>query len=522
MAETVVFGKTSKKINSISQVFTPIVTTNVLLKGPCSVVAPVFLVKQDFATMRECNYASYAGNFYHVVNVVSVRNKHVEVYCSRDPLATFATDIRNASGYCLFADSAHYDSEVDDARMNPDVIVDSQSGYYNLFSNYFSKNGTIVLRAYSNLDNNTGGVVTYFMSTTDFMQLLSNINSIIATDVTSFGTGVADILKKITVNFLMNGSIKDQIMDCYWVPTPFTFWGEQGYPVTFVCLGAYSTQIGAYTTTTYLEVHKTLEQQLILPASSQAQLHKWLLGPKYYDCQLFHPGGVTNFSCPELVHNRTLYVSMAYAMDTGDYSISIKYGPGHSKLLTTVSGSVRMDLLARAKAEGGNIGQMTGKLISTAVGIMAPEGKTTTDSSTNFVNTTTQNNSVTMATEETHTTSTSGGTGISGQFLSTGSKVSLNSCSMPNNILSLYMDGDNDWANSFYIATTGAYPRIIKDDTYDDYCNEYGWPCNQYITLGDVTGFVQGVGISVAAEGATQREISSINSIVNSGIYIEA
>ena len=79
MAETVVFGKTSKKINSISQVFTPIVTTNVLLKGPCSVVAPVFLVKQDFATMRECNYASYAGNFYHVVNVVSVRNKHVEV-----------------------------------------------------------------------------------------------------------------------------------------------------------------------------------------------------------------------------------------------------------------------------------------------------------------------------------------------------------------------------------------------------------------------------------------------------------
>ena len=58
--------------------------------------------------------------------------------------------------------------------------------------------------------------------------------------------------------------------------------------------------------------------------------------------------------------------------------------------------------------------------------------------------------------------------------------------------------------------------------TYTDYCDRYGYPCNRYLKLGDITGYCQCAGASVqGASGATQSNLSTINSYLNSGIYIE-
>ena len=66
MAEQIIFGKISKKINSTSSAMTNVLTTNVLLKKNTSIVSPVMEIKADFATLRSCNYAKYAGFCYHI------------------------------------------------------------------------------------------------------------------------------------------------------------------------------------------------------------------------------------------------------------------------------------------------------------------------------------------------------------------------------------------------------------------------------------------------------------------------
>ena len=59
-------------------------------------------------------------------------------------------------------------------------------------------------------------------------------------------------------------------------------------------------------------------------------------------------------------------------------------------------------------------------------------------------------------------------------------------------------------------------------DYYINYCNQYGYPVNKYLTLGDISGYCQCIGASVeGATGASDASKSTINSYINTGIYIE-
>ena len=58
-------------------------------------------------------------------------------------------------------------------------------------------------------------------------------------------------------------------------------------------------------------------------------------------------------------------------------------------------------------------------------------------------------------------------------------------------------------------------------DTYYDYCDKYGYPVNKYMKLNSISGYVQCAGASVAAAGANDSMISTLNSLLNTGIYIE-
>lgn len=67
-------------------------------------------------------------------------------------------------------------------------------------------------------------------------------------------------------------------------------------------------------------------------------------------------------------------------------------------------------------------------------------------------------------------------------------------------------------------------PYMIFSDpnAYEQYCGEYGYPCNDYLLLSSVSGFVQCAGASVnGAAGCPESALSTINSYLNSGLYIE-
>jgi hypothetical protein len=75
-----------------------------------------------------------------------------------------------------------------------------------------------------------------------------------------------------------------------------------------------------------------------------------------------------------------------------------------------------------------------------------------------------------------------------------------------------------------YVYVISYGPKMIVDDTtsYEAYCDEYGYPCNDYLLIGSVTGYVQCAGAScVGAAGMPAQALSMINSYLNSGLYIE-
>ena len=56
---------------------------------------------------------------------------------------------------------------------------------------------------------------------------------------------------------------------------------------------------------------------------------------------------------------------------------------------------------------------------------------------------------------------------------------------------------------------------------YGNFCDMYGYPCNQYMNLSTISGYVKCSGAIVEAQGASQASLSTLNSMLNSGIYIE-
>ena len=120
--------------------------------------------------------------------------------------------------------------------------------------------------------------------------------------------------------------------------------------------------------------------------------------------------------------------------------------------------------------------------------------------------------------------------GISGNF------PSFNSHSVANGNFGgtscgLFINGDSTTstasATKLYFNISYWRPKAIDDDLvgnyYSNFCNQYGYPCNKYISLSGYSGYVKTVGISVqGGNGLNQSELATINSYMNNtGIYIE-
>lgn len=525
MAEQVIFGKIDKYINSTSQLYTPVITTNVLLKEPCSIVAPVFLVKQPYSTLRECNYAEYAGFYYWINDVVSISNKHTQVMCVRDPLASFKEEIKKTNAFIAYGEEKLTDKYLVDPRMNPDRIDENTVKDETVISGIFDHAGTVVMRTYAMLDGNTSGVKTYFMNVTTFKALLTALNSTIRNDL-NVGRTIEDIFKRVAVGVLAPGSLKDQILDCYWVPTKLETFKD--YPSEQVAIGAYITGYVAYTTDTYFENYVINDHPFNLPTPSYFTNFPWLKHPNYFSVQFNHPGGSVDISSPELINRDKLYFNFAYGMDTGDYVGAIKLGPGHSKELTIFSGSFRYDLFGRAKASGATLASMGGKAISMAAGVFGASFDTKSSVTGYYTQPMLKDQNSKWQNAEKAADSfgrfVAGASGALGQYINTGPKVSNTTIAISSNVLGLYVDGDTNWDNAFYISCIGAIPKCMwsqNEAQYKLFCDKHGWPVQNYYTLATNKGYCQCVGACASIDGATPNELSTINTVLNSGIYIE-
>ena len=127
MATITAYTGFSKRKNSTKQPTggTAITAT---LKDDVSMVQPVFIVQGNNFTY---NYVEFAGRYYFVDDVVSLRNNLMEIHCNIDVLATYKAAIQASSQFVLYY--THSNTEIVDARLatKTAITVDSSTQTFN-------------------------------------------------------------------------------------------------------------------------------------------------------------------------------------------------------------------------------------------------------------------------------------------------------------------------------------------------------------------------------------------------------
>ena len=122
--------------------------------------------------------------------------------------------------------------------------------------------------------------------------------------------------------------------------------------------------------------------------------------------------------------------------------------------------------------------------------------------------------------KKTHSFSTAIASGIGGVFANSGISSGAASGQIGGGLPGLFL-GNSGYNGEIVFKMMQLLPKDLAN--YTAYCDKYGYPCNQFLTIGSVSGYCQCAGASVeGATGASEASKSTINSFLNSGIYIEA
>ena len=164
MSYTIKLGKTSKRKNSTSQSATWVESNiSANLKQNTDTINPIFVfsLNKDMDDVAKYNYIQAFGCYYWINKFVSIRNNLFEVHCTRDPLATFKTDIENYNGYCLRTnvggkfDMNYYDNLIAPSSSLVDSLVSTVNTAFSLGSKtiVFGFNGSGPERTQANVTN---------------------------------------------------------------------------------------------------------------------------------------------------------------------------------------------------------------------------------------------------------------------------------------------------------------------------------------------------------------------------------
>lgn len=527
---SVKIGSISKRLNSTYSTFSG---TNLTcrLKNVCGMQSPVFEV-QGLTKGTFYNYASFEGRYYWVDEIAYMSNNIQYVHCSLDPLATFKDAIKNSYGLCIYADSTHWSKFIDDVRLEPEARYATQTiGNENMFGLSTTNEGCIAMTFTQTvstdwLDPNTGvyagtGVHTALMSVSQMRDCIG--------DLTGFdpgqgitGSGFLEMMEAFgrVIQSLGGGSLADYIQRIIWLPFKLsdlvTATGAT-YRYGMIIGGVLADQCQWYEVNPgVIWAHNgnfTIDWGTLTGGNDFMRNSRWL------SLQVYTPGGFQDIPMYCAKYTNTLYYRTTFSVTDGSWNMRLCADSNMVDTLTTFSGNISVDMLgtvslgnqfsgaiadAGASFVGGAVAMGIGSIASGASAMSYQKAVQDVSTGSGSQN---QNYQV---------VSSSQGSGISGGIPKTAFNVTSST-------------GQFSGAGSLFLTSTPASMIVYAQcympytiGTYTDYCNMYGYPCNRYLKLGDITGFVQCAGASVqGATGATKENLSTINSFLNSGIYIE-
>ena len=533
-------GNTSKRINSTSQQFASSTTLACRLKEPCSMQSPIFQV-QGLTKGQLFNYCQFDSRYYWVDDVVYLTNNIQEVHCHLDPLATYKTAIENTYAYVTYGDSTHSSGLVDDQRFGPDAKINDgidRTGMFIMGFDTTSWSVAMTVNAAYNLGEN--GVVTYFMNYSTFIDVLNKFGSLVVSDWGA-PTAVQDIINNFCLKILTGGGAAlDNVKSATLVPIAVEAVfdpldpGTQGHLTSTVTIGPY--QITGYSGNVYIinpnKVVAVGEQKIPLKrivGLNNSGAYRWLNSPKYCTIKVTHPCGYLDINDPALLNVDNVYVYTRFSPVTGDYITRFTSEQGmQNDTIAMVGGNVGIDVMGLINNTNGTIG---GAMFS-AIGSAAMSGVTSLAAMKKPATSSRVTTTTNLDTGEQHRTRTEtlnesitqGSSGIEGDFHPGGYIPGHGSFNSSGGLVGVYAVG----ANGYGVYDVEYYAPMIIGTTgssaqYQAYCDEYGYPVNRRLKIGDVAGYCECAGANVSgATGASEASKSTINSYLNNGIYIEA
>lgn len=523
----ITIGNTSKRINSTSHTFSG-TTLSCKLKEPCSMQSPVFKV-QGLTKGNLYNYASFEGRYYWVDDIIYKTFNIQEVHCHLDPLATYASAIKGSKVYAKYADASHWNQDMDDLRFYPETQVTASWADATCFSSTIDNDGTFVIKIMS-CGPNEQGMRTYAMDKTAFAGMLTDLQGF----MNGYTQGVVGTVVDV-MQFIANiwgalggsGSWSDNILSCRWVP--FAVSDYTGTQANYIELGAVPCTGQSAGTCLRVANGMSLDRHytpISIPWTADAQANPFLKNPRWSSIQVSTPSGYKEIDVTDLKDQTQLGWISCLDRLSGMWSGKIVENYSDTgKILASFSGQVGLDMMGLIGSGSSIASQMTNAFstaaslgLSAVSTVQVSEGTTHT---TSLVTKTNDKGETTQKYEENDAPSYhSVSSGISGSFLPTGVCVGSPSGSIGGGATDLYLYINATSRGMVRVKMTQYKPKDLAN--YTAYCDRYGYPCNAYLTVGDVSGYICCVGANVqSATGISQENQSTINSYLNSGLYIE-
>ena len=532
---TLQIGLISKKINSTKQTFTSSYSYDCKLKDDCGMQSPVFIV-QNLSKSTLYNYAKFENKYYWVDDIIYLTNNLQEVHCHLDPLATYKTEIKACNAFVNFGPKSAWYRRLVDTRCQPELVMNSTSGYKTFDDVTTDGSGAVILRVVDfpvNGGTSPGGVQTICGTLANFKDLLSLYCSDLTTDISNFSTDFEKTIGKIAGL----GNALDSIKSAVWVPFKLSKLQDVAYTGN---LGGYTINSG-WTWCKHWAGNPFVEEQTLdIPTSLLWQTYPWLLDPKYSKLSILTPGGQMDISdsifnfydvqdislvfrllwnidgecsllCVDADSNKTL------AMQTWSAAVDLKSYIYKAKNSTLAGIGAGLKIGATGVAAIGGVGaaaMAVGNTVSGAIGNAAANA-----GNEQLFNAMAKAQGSKKKTINTSFDSIA--SGISGMAAAFDCAQGAREFGGPNGICSFYVNTNTiSEINKLVKWNLVRFaPSLIYNSHYDEFCDEYGWPVSDYMTL-STDGPYQCAGASVTAD-APPNVLSTINSYLNSYIIIE-
>lgn len=489
---SITIGITDKRVISTKTTMTSSVNLTCKLKEPTSMRNPVFIVS-GLTKTTHYNYCSWNGFYYYVNDIIHITNNIQEVHCSIDPLATFKTAINNTYGYCLYGDATHKTTYIDDVRFGPDIKLSRSSGtgITGIDMGFDISHWSVVMTVQTTGTTfSYSGVLVAAMSISTFYALLKGLSGVVLSDISSWSSvDLIDILKNYALRVFTGGiQALDNIRSCVAIPIAYSDYSAVGVTSSKFYIGPYEIALDPGHEITWIDPSwtKTGNSSVSLARPIANTTYKWLNSPKYCSIKLSHPCGYQELNDSSLIDASNIYIYWSVNYATGDYAIRVtSEASKDSDTIAIINGSTGIDVMGKVPASGNTIDSNAHKSVGQALfngvtggfanynpGVQSPSGN-----------------------------GSQLGAGCAGVFLLTPGK-------------------------ECFIDTEYYQPSIINGagdaSEYVSFCNRYGYPVGRFLKIGDISGFAQFTNAVVGdIASATAEDKEYINSVLNSGIYLE-